>query len=358
MRIALVTDTHFGGKSDSEVFAKYIGKFYNDIFFPYLKKENITQIIHLGDIVDRRKFINFSTARHMHDTFIKPIVDMNIKADLIIGNHDTYFKNTNDINSMRELYGHTTYNNLSYFDKSTIREYDGTEILLQPWICASNYEESIKIVRETSAQILFGHLEIQGFMMYRDGLACQNGLTPEMFSRFDVVCSGHFHHRSKMENIQYLGCPYEMTWSDYNDNKGFHVFDTEKRTLTFIQNPYRLFHKIIYDDSKMSLTDVMNKDYSFYTDTYVKVIISSKNNPYMLDKLLDNLYQANPHNVAIVDDHKNINEQTDEEIGVDAEDTLTVLRKYVSDIDISDNEKYLVKAEIDNLYHRAQNMEI
>ena len=194
--------------------------------------------------------------------------------------------------------------------------------------------------------------------MYRDGLACQNGLTPEMFSRFDVVCSGHFHHRSKMENIQYLGCPYEMTWSDYNDNKGFHVFDTEKRTLTFIQNPYRLFHKIVYDDSKMSLTDVMKKDYSFYTDTYVKVIISSKNNPYMLDKLLDNLYQANPHNVAIVDDHKNINEQTDEEIGVDAEDTLTILRKYVTNIDISDNEKYLVKAEIDNLYHRAQNMEI
>ena len=73
---------------------------------------------------------------------------------------------------------------------------------------------------------------------------------------------------------------------------------------------------------------------------------------------MDNLYQSNPHNVAIVDDHKNINEQSDEEIGVDAEDTLTVLRKYVSNIDISDNEKYLVKAEIDNLYHQAQNMEI
>jgi DNA repair exonuclease SbcCD nuclease subunit len=258
---------------------------------------------------------------------------------------------------MRELYGHSVYD-ISYFDKATVREYDGTEILLLPWICSSNYDESMKIVRETSAQICFGHLEIQGFMMYRDGLACQNGLTPEVFSRFDVVCSGHFHHRSTMENINYLGSPYEMTWSDYNDSRGFHVFDTEKRTLTFVRNPYKLFHKIVYDDSKMSLKDVMSKDYSVYTDSYVKVIISSKNNPYVLDKLLDNLYQSNPHNVAIVDDHKNINEQSEEEIGVDAEDTLTVLRKYVSNIDISDNEKYLVKAEIDNLYHQAQNMEI
>ena len=62
MKIALLNDTHFGVRNDSEAFRKYQLRFYNEIFFPYLKEHNIKTLVHLGDVVDRRKFINFQNA--------------------------------------------------------------------------------------------------------------------------------------------------------------------------------------------------------------------------------------------------------------------------------------------------------
>ena len=58
MKIALITDTHFGARNDSLLFLDFFRKFYENIFFPTLKERGIKEIIHLGDVVDRRKFIN------------------------------------------------------------------------------------------------------------------------------------------------------------------------------------------------------------------------------------------------------------------------------------------------------------
>ena len=70
MKIALLTDTHFGARNDSPAFSKYFFKFYDEVFFPYLKENNITTLIHLGDIVDRRKFINFKTSHDFRKNFM------------------------------------------------------------------------------------------------------------------------------------------------------------------------------------------------------------------------------------------------------------------------------------------------
>ena len=158
MKLALVTDTHFGARGDNPAFAKYFEQFYNNIFFPYLDEHCIKTVIHLGDIVDRRKFINYVTARHLEKTFIKPLHDRNINTHLIIGNHDTYFKNTNEINSMRELYHNSKYTNLNfYYDKPTEVDFDGCTILMTPWMCSGNIKESLDIIHQTKAEILFGH---------------------------------------------------------------------------------------------------------------------------------------------------------------------------------------------------------
>ena len=37
MKIALLNDTHFGARNDSNIFDEYFYKFYDNIFFPYLK---------------------------------------------------------------------------------------------------------------------------------------------------------------------------------------------------------------------------------------------------------------------------------------------------------------------------------
>jgi len=355
MKIAIITDTHWGARNDSVAFLDYFSKFHDNIFFPYLEKHGIETIIHLGDIVDRRKYINFVVLNRFKDRFIKPVVERGIDLHVIIGNHDVPFRNTNEINSMKELFADDFANINSYW-KPTTKNFDGCDICFMPWINRSNFDESMDELNQTKAQVVFGHFEISGYQVMR-GVKHDHGLSPNVFSRFDLVCSGHFHHRHAKNNISYLGTPYEIFWSDYNDDRGFHVFDTDTRELEFIRNPYRIFHKIVYNDEEKSLEEVTDIDFSKYTDTYIKVIVQQKTNPYAFDLLLDRLYKADPLNVSIVDDHKHLDKQPDEEILNEAEDTFSILTKYVDNLDFAGDNKQLNNL-IRDLYNEAINLEV
>jgi DNA repair exonuclease SbcCD nuclease subunit len=343
MKIALLTDTHFGARGDSLVFFDYMMEFYDNVFFPYLAENNIKTMIHLGDVVDRRKFINFNILHGMKTKFIQRLQDEQIESHVIIGNHDTYFKNTNDINSMNELidFNHK-YSPKVYSDPTTI-SFDGRDLCIMPWINSGNFVECRDHIKNTSASVLFGHLEISGFEMNK-GIRCEDGLDIEMFRKFDLVCSGHFHHKSNNGNIHYLGNPYELTWIDYNDTRGFHVYDTETNELEFIVNPYRMFHKIYYDESKLN-----EIDYSVYHKKYVKVIVKNKTKQHLLDNLIDELYNSDVVDVSVVDDTYEF-EGMDETQSV--EDTITLLSSYIDGYNL-DLDKNRLKGLIQDLYITA-----
>jgi DNA repair exonuclease SbcCD nuclease subunit len=349
MKIALITDTHFGARNDSQVFAAYFKKFYDNVFFPYLEENNIDTIIHLGDIVDRRKFINYLSIRNFRDSFLFPALKKNVH--LIIGNHDTYFKNTNDVNSMRELLPFPQ-DNINYYSSAAEIDFDGCKILLMPWINSGNYAESMAAMQTTKADIMFGHFEIQGFEMYKNSFN-DHGFETSIFSKFDMVCSGHFHHKSSRENIHYLGAPYQMTWSDFGDFRGFHIFDTSDRSLEYILNPYTIFNKVFYDDSEKSLDDML-EDLSVSAhnlhNSYVKVIIKQKTNPYNFDLYIDNLEKIGIENIQIVDDHLNLDLEDDSDIGGDVEDTVSFLKHYVDQLDFK-----VAKPKITNLLTNLYN---
>lgn len=332
-QIALITDTHWGVRSDNPIFANHISKFYNEVFFPYLDKHNINFIIHLGDIVDRRKYINFVTAKNLTKDFIEPIRRKNKFLYALIGNHDTFYKNTNEINSMDVLYGDRA--GFTYISEPLEINLD-CKILMMPWICADNYDQCMKMINETKAQILFGHLELKGFEMYK-GQPNDHGFDINIFDKFDMVFSGHFHHKSSKGNIHYLGAPYEMTWSDYDDPRGFHVFDTKTRQLTFIENPNKIFHKIFYNDieytkSGIQLEDIMISDLSIYSNCVIKVIVKNKTNPHLFDVFIDKLEKNGVADLQVVEDHLNLDLEMDEDILKDAEDTLTLLTKYAEQV--------------------------
>jgi DNA repair exonuclease SbcCD nuclease subunit len=353
MRLALITDTHFGARNDNPAFLDYFERFYDKTFFPKLKAEGIDTIVHLGDIVDRRKYISYVTLRRMKDMFIDKCSENGIDLHVIIGNHDVPYKNTNDINSMVELFRDS---NVNYYSEPKTVDFGGTPILFMPWINRQNYDEAIKAMDETPAQIMMAHLEVAGAFMDR-GNVNEHGMEVNMFRKFDQVFSGHFHHKNLIGNVQYLGCPYELTWIDYQDPKGFHIFDTESRELEFIRNPYSMFHKVFYTDAGKTVEEITDFDASFYENTFVKVIKSTCENPYWFDLFMDKIYKSNPIHIQVVDDNLNLNLESEEEIVNEAEDTITIMSKYVQGMP-----DYVPKERLDSLmrslYNEAINLGI
>ena len=354
MQIALITDTHYGIRNDSHIFYDYFKRFLDDVFFPTLEKQGIRQVIHLGDVVDRRKYVNFLTLYHLRRDFLEEFEKRMIDLYIILGNHDTYYKNTNEINAVRELI-EGKYQFIHVIERPQVVEFDRTEILLLPWICEDNLEESMNAIRTTPATVLMGHLELNGFEMFRGSIS-DHGLDHRLFDRFDVVCSGHFHHKSSTGNIHYLGAFAEYTWSDYDDPRGFHLFDTDTRELTFIQNPYRMFEKIWYDDTNKTVEEVVFDREIDVRNKMVKVIVVNKTNPYWFDLFIDRVEKAGATDLQVVEDHMNLDLMADEDIVDEAEDTLTVFKKYIGQLSLSVDQKKLERL-ITGLYNEALQVE-
>jgi DNA repair exonuclease SbcCD nuclease subunit len=352
MKIALITDTHWGIRNDNVVFHDNTKKFLDDIFFPRIRSENITNVIHLGDIVDRRKYINFLTASRLRNDFLAPLQSMGVSMDIIAGNHDVYYKNTNSINALTELIDERYKNVRIFTEATTVLQEDGTPILYLPWINEENRNGTEKEISATRAQIVLGHLEILGFEMFR-GSVSTHGDDPNMFDRFDLVCSGHYHHKSSSGNICYLGSHSQFTWSDYGDDRGFHILDTQTREIEFVRNPYNMFEKVWYDDQNKTITDILKLDFNQYKSKLIKVIVSSKNNPYWFDMFIDNLEKANPSDIQIVEDHLNLTVTDDSEIVNEAESTLDIFKSQIKLIDENVINKVKLEKTIVDLYSEA-----
>jgi DNA repair exonuclease SbcCD nuclease subunit len=355
MKIALISDTHWGVKNDSPVMLDHMKEFINETFFPYLRRHSIKSVVHLGDLVDRRKYININTAKRLREDFLDPIAHMDLDFHIIAGNHDTYYKNTNNVNSLSELVKYQ-YPNFKVYDNYPLPvSFYGTNVLMTPWICDENREHSMRIIREANSPILFGHLELAGFPMYV-GAPPSDGDDPSIFSRFDTVCSGHYHHRSSRSNIHYLGSPCEFTWADYNDKKGFHIFDTETRELEFIENPKTMFEKMWYDDATLG-HEPEGYDLSHYAGKHIKVIVKNKLDPYRFDMFIGQLEKRGVHDLQVVEDHLNLNLEEDADIINEAEDTMSILRKYLTGMSANTDIKVRVEKIVTDLYTKAQTIE-
>jgi DNA repair exonuclease SbcCD nuclease subunit len=351
MKVAIITDQHFGARNDSLHFIEFYEKFYSGTFFPRLLKDKIDTVLILGDTFDRRKYVNFYSLQRAKQMFFDKLAEHNITVHMLVGNHDTYYKNTNGVNSPDLLL--EDYDNIKTIVSPTTLSLGGQEILMMPWICVENYEESMQKIKESTAPICMGHFEIQGFQMYR-GAPSHDGLDMSVFSKFDVVFSGHYHHKSKKGNIHYLGNPYELTWQDYGDDRGFHIFDTKTQNLTFVKNPNNIFKRISYDDKGVDTKTITEMDLTPYKGAYVKVLVVNKTNPYLFDLFVNNLHQIGPVDVTIAED---ILELEDDDIDVDqTEDTTTILNKYVDNL-ATDLDKDKLKTLLREMYVDALNGE-
>lgn len=354
MKLCILGDTHHGMRGDSLDFHKYMEKFYTNTFFPYLKENGIDTVIQLGDLFDRRKFINFNSLFLCRKYFFDQLAENNIAFITLLGNHDVSFKNTLEVNSSQLLL--SGYDNITVLDTFTTMQFDGIDVDIVPWICDDNETEIFEKIKQSKSQICLGHFEIAGFEMDR-GNVCHEGLDRSKLDKYDVVLTGHFHHKSSDGHITYVGTPGEMTWADYNDPRGFHIFDTNTRELEFIKNPYRMFYKLNYDDSLENIAEQYRTfDYSVYEGSFVKVVVVQKQNPFLFDVVIDKLYKSGACDISVVEDFTETAVTEDQEIVDQAEDTMTILSKYIDNLTLN-VEPDKLKTLMRELYVEALNTE-
>ena len=355
MKLALITDQHFGVKNDSPIFLEHQKEFYETVFFPYLVENEIKQVIDLGDTFDRRKYINYHTLATVKNFYFDKLQELGITLHIIVGNHSTYYKNTNDVNSpdliLRE------YSNIVTHSSPQTISFGGCDVLMMPWVNPENAIECFQAMTDTSAQIMMGHFELAEQSLKKN-FKFHEGISLKQLKKFDAVYSGHYHHKILKGNFLYLGTPYEMTWDDTNNTKGFHVLDTETRELEFIKNPLHIYSKIMWEDDGTydinKILEGVKKHPEKHKNKYIKIVVKKKENPYILDRYVDAIEQCGPHNVLTeeITTHFAADEENIDKI----EDTLTILKKHIEAMaDFQQKEDLM--ACMEELYTEALNFE-
>jgi len=340
MKVAIITDTHYGARKGSKLFHDYFELFYKNVFFPTLEEQGITTIIHMGDAFDSRKSIDYQSLEWSKRVVFEPL--KNYQVHMIVGNHDSYYKNTNNTNSPQLLL--KDYPNIQTYSSPTEIKAGNLDVLLLPWICMENEQLSLKMIKNTKAKVAMGHLELQGFRVNRQ-IIMDHGLEANIFKNFSKVFSGHYHTRSSNGNVFYLGNPYEIYWNDVNDIRGFHIFDTETLEHTPINNPYKMFHNIYYEDTNYQTFDTRE-----YENKIVRVIVRKKTNTKKFEKFVDKLYSSNIAELKVVENF-NIQEFEDFE-AFESEDTLSILNRYIEEAEIN-LDKSIIQKMMQEIYQEA-----
>ena len=344
MKIAIITDQHFGARKNSQIFHDYFLKFYENVFFPTLEKEGITTVVDMGDTFDSRKGIDFSALTWAKDNYFDRLSKMGCTVHTIVGNHTAYYKNTNDVNAVDFLL--REYKNVKIYPDPEEIKIDNLRILFVPWINKENEEQTIRTIEKTTCPVVMGHLELNGFRVNQQ-VVMDHGFDHNYFKKFKKVYSGHFHTRSSQEGIHYLGNPYEIYWNDVEDTRGFHIFDTETLEHTPVNNPYRLFYKIYYEDSDYQLFDTRE-----YEDKIIKVIVRKKTDTKKFEKYIDKLYESNAAEIKVVENFDFSGWYADDFEPFESEDTLSILNRYIEDSEVN-LDKSVIQKMLQETYQEA-----
>ena len=342
MKVAIITDQHFGCRKNSKLFHDYFLKFYNDVFFPTLEEQGITTVVDMGDTFDSRKGIDFSALSWAKNNYYDRLQEMGVKVHTIVGNHTAYYKNTNNVNAVDLLL--REYDNVTVYSEPTEVMLDQLPTLFIPWINQENEENTLKLIKKTTCKCAMGHLELHGFRVNRQ-IIMEHGLESKLFDKFERVYSGHYHTRSDNGVVYYLGNPYEMFWTDVGDTRGFHIFDTESVTHEPVNNPFRLFYTIYYED-----TDYQTFDSREYENKIVKVVVRKKTDTKKFEKFIDKLYSSNIAELKIVE---NFEVQGSEDFeAFETEDTLSILNRYIEESEVS-LDKSVIQKLLQEVYQEA-----
>ncbi len=340
--VAILGDTHFGLRNSLPVFYHHYTKFYS-YFIEYLINNDIKTVIQLGDLFDSRKSINTQSLKIAKEIFFNPLLENNIQLYTLIGNHDAHFKESILVNTPELVLGE--YSNVKIYSSPNTLNIHGITIDMIPWICKENEVEILEFIKYSKSKLCCGHFEMSDFLMYKD-IPVHAGIDKKTFEHYELVLSGHYHTYSQQDNILYTGVPYEMTWQDYNDLKGFYIYDTTLNKMDFIKNPYNTFYKFEYDEDEELPSIDVNIENSF-----VKVNILKKTNNTLFEEFINSITEKKCYDLKIHE--PNVSLQATSEIEeFDIEDTISIIHSYIDHSNVT-VEKNVIKDFIKELYIEA-----
>lgn len=365
-KISLLGDTHFGVRNDSKYFADYMKDYFLNQYYPYLIENNIKVQIQLGDLVDRRKYINYLTLDNLRTSFIDPAIKHNIKTYILVGNHDIPLKNTLDYNSLSQLVERDYKNNgvIEIVEEPKIIEVEDIDhkkyglITFIPWICDDNLDSCMKLITEPKTDVVVGHFEMEGFELV-NGAPLSEGISRDLFSKFKVVKSGHYHKRMNFRNIDYIGTPYEMSQIDINQKKGFEILDMETLEYEYVLNDNTIFFEFFYDeDDFLAKVDEYKKLLKKrIPNKFVKIVVKENKNPNNFEKVIQFIEKLNPYSLKIIEIPKDYIDNIAED-DIKNYSMIDIITKSVDDSDFDEKHKLKINDCMKSLYYQHLDQEI
>lgn len=224
-RAACFTDIHYGLKQNSRQHLQDCNNFIT-WFIDEAKARDCETCIFLGDWHHHRASINIATM-NASLTDLKKLNDAFEKVYFITGNHDLYYRDKRELNSIefaRDL--------PNFIMVDEIFEEKGVSII--PWLVGSEHKKVAKI----DCKYMFGHFELPFFKMNAMvEMPDHGGITASMLDKPEYVFTGHFHKRQYNHNIHYIGNAFPHNYADAQDNDRGYMFLEWDKEPQFVNWP-------------------------------------------------------------------------------------------------------------------------
>jgi DNA repair exonuclease SbcCD nuclease subunit len=206
-KTALITDIHFGLKSNSQL--------HNEDCLAFVKwateqakSEGCETCMFLGDWHNNRSSLNIVTLNYS----LRALEHLNNNFSnvyFIPGNHDLYYRDKRDIQSVAWA---KHLSNVKICNDWVVQG----DVVIAPWLVGDDHTK----IKKLQAKYMFGHFELPGYLMNAMIEMPDHGeLHQEDFYNFEHVFSGHFHKRQTKKNITYIGNCFPHNYADANDDE-------------------------------------------------------------------------------------------------------------------------------------------
>ena len=334
-KIGIFTDIHYGRNKDDIKKLDQLDSCIDWIINTF-KKQKIDWIFFMGDWFESRFSINVNTLNHAVNSF-KKVCNSFEHVFMILGNHDIYYKNVNNINSIK-FFGDLAKNVTIVEDTPFMINNCGYNLLLVPW------GADIDQIKKDKPKIdyMFGHFEVNGMELVG---SVQTGAQYDMSTLFEITnytFTGHYHiHKQYDKNnkiILSLGCPLQLDWGDFNKNKYIATLDVSDE-----QKPIELFkNNVSATFEKIYLSKIKNKIYkdlpTLLKDNYIKFVVDDKcdfNNILVISNKLKTL---NPSSLEVEYLHSLTDDVDFNSIDIAVEESKDVLQYIIEYVEKVYNE--------------------